>query len=220
VPARWPGGVAERSRSLLLPATALLAGLLLILGGVGLLELSGSTSASAPVVPTVDYGSLASASATSATLRPPVAASVPVGSRLMLPRLGVDAVVTVVGAPGGVMAVPRDPTELGWWDGGAAPGQTRGNVVVVGHVNYAGSSGALAVLVDTRIGDDVRITEPGRVYRYRIRAVRTYAKTTGLPAAIFSRSGPGGLVLITCGGPFDPATGNYLDNIVAYADPL
>jgi len=26
-------------------------------------------------------------------------------------------------------------------------------------------------------------------------------------------------VLITCGGPFDSATGNYLDNIVAFARP-
>jgi hypothetical protein len=27
-------------------------------------------------------------------------------------------------------------------------------------------------------------------------------------------------VMITCGGPFDPATGNYEDNIVAYATPV
>jgi hypothetical protein len=28
------------------------------------------------------------------------------------------------------------------------------------------------------------------------------------------------LVILTCGGPFDAATGHYLDNIVAYALPV
>jgi hypothetical protein len=27
------------------------------------------------------------------------------------------------------------------------------------------------------------------------------------------------VALVTCGGPFDAATGNYLDNIVAFAVP-
>jgi hypothetical protein len=30
----------------------------------------------------------------------------------------------------------------------------------------------------------------------------------------------GRLVLVTCGGPFDASTGNYLDNIVAFAVPV
>jgi hypothetical protein len=39
------------------------------------------------------------------------------------------------------------------------------------------------------------------------------------PAEAFDRIGRARLVLITCGGPFDPSTGNYRDNIVAYAVP-
>ena len=61
---------------------------------------------------------------------------------------------------------------------------------------------------------------PGRTERYRIVAVRTYPKSSGLPAAAFRTAGPAQLVLITCGGPFDSSTGNYRDNIVAYAQPL
>jgi hypothetical protein len=47
-----------------------------------------------------------------------------------------------------------------------------------------------------------------------------YAKPASIPADAFSRTGPPRLVLITCGGPFDPRTGNNEDNIVGHAQPL
>jgi hypothetical protein len=40
-----------------------------------------------------------------------------------------------------------------------------------------------------------------------------------LAAAVFSRQVVPRLVIITCGGPFDAATGHYLDYIVACAVP-
>ena len=135
------------------------------------------------------------------------------GSRLTLTRLGVDALIRPVTVTGGVMDVPRDPATLGWWSSGAAPGDATGTVVIVGHVNYSGVSGALSVLPGARPGDTVAVGGQ----RFMIRAVRTYPKAAGLPADLFTRTGPARLVLITCGGPFDATTGNYQDNIVAYA---
>jgi hypothetical protein len=38
-------------------------------------------------------------------------------------------------------------------------------------------------------------------------------------ASVFSGKVGGRLALVTCGGPFDSATGHYEDNIVAYAVP-
>jgi hypothetical protein len=55
----------------------------------------------------------------------------------------------------------------------------------------------------------VTIHEPAATYRYVIHAVRTYPKSTGIPAEAFDRVGRARLVLITCGRPFDPLTGNY-----------
>lgn len=144
---------------------------------------------------------------------------VPAGTRLHIGRVGVDAPVTHVGLDGRVMQVPRDPHLLGWWTGGAAPGDARGSVVVVGHVNYAGTQGPFAKLPRLRPGDAVTLTEPGADHRYRVDAVRTYPKTKGLPSDAFDRSSSPRLVLITCGGSFDSATGNYVDNIVVYASP-
>jgi hypothetical protein len=146
------------------------------------------------------------------------AAFVP-GSRLRLTRLGVDAKIAAVNTVGNVMQIPRNPHTLGWWRGGSAPGGTAGTTVIVGHINYAGVTGALAVLPDARPGDSLVIDEGQHNLRYRVMAIRTYPKTSGIPADVFSSTGRARLVLITCGGPFDSATGNYEDNIVAYAKP-
>jgi hypothetical protein len=75
------------------------------------------------------------------------------------------------------------------------------------------------VLAHVRPGDAVTVAEAHHRVRYRIAAVRTYPKTTGIPNQVFAENGPSRLVLITCGGPFDPSSGNYEDNIVAYAEP-
>ena len=48
--------------------------------------------------------------------------------------------------------------------------------------------------------------------------MRSYRKSA-LPDGVFARSGPARLVLVTCGGPFDAATGHYLDVVVVTAVP-
>jgi hypothetical protein len=144
----------------------------------------------------------------------------PAGSRLDYARLGVHALVTHVRAVQGVMQIPLNPRTLGWWSDGSAPGDETGTVVVVGHVDYAGTAGAFAVLPSAKPGDTLTIDEPGtHDHRCRVDAVRTYPKSGGLPQGLFSARGPARLVLITCGGPFDTASGNYEDNIVVYATP-
>ena len=161
-----------------------------------------------------------SATGRSATGRSaPGAVPVPSGTELRIDRLSVRATVRPVTVTAGVLGVPQDPAMLGWWSAGARPGDRTGSVVVDGHVNYAGVRGALSVLPLLRPGEPVSLLMDGSRYRYTVTAARTYPKTTGLPAQLFSRTGPAQLVLITCGGPFDSGTGNYRDNIVAYAVP-
>jgi sortase family protein len=177
-------------------------------------------------VPVVDRGTVPSAgppatgtTAAHAADRRNVEHVVPAGSRLQLRRLDVDAPIVPVRVADGVMEIPRDPHTVGWRRGGAGPGDTTGSVVVVGHINYAGTTGALAVLPNARPGDTVVLDEPGTDRAYRVDAVRTYPKTSGIPAAAFSTTGAPRLALITCGGPFDAQSGNYEDNIVVYASP-
>ena len=62
-------------------------------------------------------------------------------------------------------------------------------------------------------------TGDGRLVRYTVQARRVYVKAAGLPADIFTQTGPPRLVLISCGGTFDPSVHSYEENIVVYATP-
>jgi hypothetical protein len=146
--------------------------------------------------------------------------TLPLGSRLRITGHDVDARIRRVQVVGHEMQIPQDPRLVGWWTAGAAPEDRQGTVVIVGHINYAGVSGALSVLPALRPGEAISIAEPRRTVRYRVAAVRTYPKTSGIPDSVFAQNGPARLVLITCGGPFDSTTGNYEDNIVAFARPV
>jgi hypothetical protein len=142
--------------------------------------------------------------------------------RVDLPALGVRAVVLPVHALNGVLGVPADPQQLGWWADGAMVGAGTGTVVIDGHVDSAATgAGALFHLTDLRAGAAVRVTTTsGQVQRYVVIARRTYLKHQGLPADLFRTDGPPRLVLITCGGPFDATARSYLDNVVVFAVPV
>ena len=153
----------------------------------------------------------------------PVLATVPLPGpdQLDLPQRRVSAPVVPVGVDAaGAMAVPDPATTVGWWSGGARPGDATGTVVLVGHVDsHTTGLGAFAALPALVPGEpvDVRAAD-GHTVRYRVAARRRYRKAD-LPAAVFARDGPARLVLITCGGRFDRGQRSYQDNVVVYALP-
>ena len=147
----------------------------------------------------------------------PAAASVPAELRLA----GTSAAVVPVGVgPGGSLALPASPDEVGWWTSGALAGAPHGSTLVAGHVDAAGTGpGAMAALRDLQVGDLVALRgADGTEHRYRVESRRSYPKTD-LPADLFRTDGPPRLVLVTCGGRFDRATGHYDDNVVVHAVP-
>jgi hypothetical protein len=142
--------------------------------------------------------------------------------RLRLPRLHVDAPVlpVSVGADG-LLGVPDNPRQLGWWTESGRPGMPSGSVVIDGHVDSAAlGPGALLRLGEARPGDEVVLMNAsGGSTRYTVVARRSYAKTSLPLAEVFGQDVGPRLVLITCGGVFDQATGHYADNVVVYAVP-
>jgi hypothetical protein len=184
---------------------------------------AGSTdiASTGPRLP--DVGSVPS---TYAPAAPPPDAVIPVATLLVprhlrLPTLGVSAqVVPVLPLPDGELAVPDEPSRLGWWSAGGTPGAGYGTVVLDGHVDTRRAGpGALFRLADLRPGDPIVIeADAGHAFTYTVRAVHSYPKRN-LPSDVFARSGAARLVLITCGGSFDQATHEYADNVVAYATP-
>lgn len=140
--------------------------------------------------------------------------------RLVIARLAVDAAVIPMSVgPDRSLGVPDNPALLGWWRGGAWPGQPAGSVVVDGHVDSARSGpGALFRLRTLVPGDLVTLSGQGGSVRYVVAARRQYPKAT-LPASTFDQHVGARLVLVTCGGRFDARTRHYADNVVVFARP-
>ena len=61
-------------------------------------------------------------------------------------------------------------------------------------------------------------SDDGKTRNYRVSTMRRTRKAK-LPESIFSRTGRRRLVLVTCGGPFNTATGHYRDNVIVTAFP-
>jgi len=163
---------------------------------------------------------MSTAPGSSRTGRHPVVPTV-IGAprRLQLAAAGVDAAVVPVGVgPGRQLAVPGDVRLLGWWSSGPLPGSPAGTVVIDGHVDDRGGPGALFRLARTPVGAALVLQTPAGVLRYVVQARRLYGKDQ-LPGDLFTAAGRPRLVLITCGGPFDRASGHYQDNVVLYALP-
>lgn len=144
-------------------------------------------------------------------------------AQLRLPSLELSApVVPVDVGPDGWLGVPDDPDVLGWWRSGALPGSGRGTVVIDGHVDSAARGpGTFFRLGELRPGDPVVIEGgAGDVRQYRVTGRRQFPKSE-LPANdVFSQATEERLVLITCGGRFDPTSRRYEDNIVIFALPV
>ena len=141
-----------------------------------------------------------------------------------IPRLDAKApIVTVSTLPDGSLDVPLNPKTVGWWNGGAKPGAAKGTAILDGHVNYNGVDGVLSRIGALDPGDTVYIDglHNGKKTRvkFKITGVRTYHKTALPYKQIFDQKSVGRIAIVTCGGPFNAQTGNYLDNIVAFAVP-
>jgi hypothetical protein len=144
----------------------------------------------------------------------------PAPVHLALPALAIDAPVLPIGVQAGNgLAIPDNPKVVGWWQGGARPGDNGGTVVLAGHVDTArDGAGALFPLTRALPGQHVVLTTSRGARDYVISAVRSYLKAD-LPTDVFATTGRPRLVIITCAGAFDPRTKQYADNLVVYALP-
>ena len=113
-----------------------------------------------------------------------------------------------------------DETEVGWWKFGSAPGLP-GATVMAAHVSWNDRAGPFHQLGNAEIGDRLEVdTGDGYTRIYQVVERTMYGKSE-LPAErIWRTTGPETLVLITCGGDFNPNINRYRHNIVVYAIPV
>jgi sortase (surface protein transpeptidase) len=136
-------------------------------------------------------------------------------ARLSIPSLGVHADVQRVSSTATGIEVPQ-VGRAGWFDEGPRPGEP-GRAVMIGHLDSQTGPGLFALLPGVERGTDVSIADArGAVRRFEVVGKAEVTKATFPSAAVYGPSPSPVLVLITCGGPYDPATG-YRDNVIVYA---
>lgn len=137
-------------------------------------------------------------------------------TRLIIPSIGLDAPIEVVGIVDGVMDVPQDPWNVGWYPAFSRLGQGR-NVVMSGHVDWWGVGPTVfADLENVGEGDEIDVTgEDGSSFTYQVTAVRSVDATTPAGEALAGASGEA-LTLITCTGDFNGE--HYLSRLLVQAE--
>jgi len=130
-----------------------------------------------------------------------------------------DPIISVGLTDDGELEVPGE-TEVGWWEGGSSPGLP-GATVLAAHVSWNGTIGPFNRLGNAELGEQLELdTGDGFVRTYQVVERALYDKDS-LPAErIWRTTGPEMLVLITCGGSFNPSIHRYRQNIVVYAVPV
>jgi len=193
-------------------STALVTAALVAAALVGCSDQSGDTAAPAPT-----SAPSAAASEPAFTAVREVARS-PLPVRLRIPALGVDAAVGPVGkAADGTVEVPTRWEDVGWFDGGARPGED-GPSVLLGHVDSKAGPAVFARLPAAPPGTVVEVVgDGGAVTRWRVDRTEQHPKTRFPTEAVYLPALRPELRLVTCGGAFDRATGHYRDNVVVHA---
>jgi LPXTG-site transpeptidase (sortase) family protein len=120
---------------------------------------------------------------------------------LRIPRIDVDApVVPIQSNEDRVLLPPRDPGIAGWWSDGVAPGAPQGSAVLVGHTVRNNGGGVFDDVGTLRSGDTIEVEGSNSALAYRVQSVDVLSKDEVARNAeqIFTQSGPGRLVVITC----------------------
>jgi hypothetical protein len=120
----------------------------------------------------------------------------------------------------GALQIPADVKRAGWWDGSSRLGDPFGSIVVAAHVDsFTQGLGRIVELLGMNEGDVVEVRSRHLEQRFVVVSARLVPKAAVTArSSIYAPTGDSRLVLITCGGAYDPDTG-YAENMVVVAEP-
>lgn len=154
------------------------------------------------------------------TAQAPLPMPVPVrSSRIVIPRLNVDAPTVVLGLdPKGVMESPRGPMEVGWYNF-SSKANGGGNIVMSGHADYRNYGPAVfARLRELQTGDVVQLLLADQsVATYRVSTISHYSANNAPVQQIVGKTSEETVTLITCEGTFDSRTSTYDKRLIVRA---
>ena len=144
---------------------------------------------------------------------------------LLIPSARLHAAIVAVGLSlTNALGAPDNPSVIGWWADGPAPGEV-GNVLLDGHRDYRDLDGNVGtgvcwLLPETAVGDAILVRDTAATVTY----LYTVIATVGVPwdsdegRAYLRRSARALLTLITCEGSFDSDGRSYADRRIVVAE--
>lgn len=141
---------------------------------------------------------------------------------ILIPDAAVDAEVEQNRIVDGTMLDPSGPWVVSWYEGTGRLGE-QGNSVMAGHLDYWGVGPAVFYDLESLDADDeIRVIgDTGEVFTFQVTWTRLYQLEELNSQTISDIVGPttvASLTLITCGGGFDEATGQYLSRYIVRAE--
>jgi sortase A len=138
--------------------------------------------------------------------------------KVTIPAIGVSAGVQDVGqADDGTMGVPVGYDDVAWYTLGADPGQ-QGYAAFTGHISSIYYPGVFYNIDQLGPGNTVHVFgDDGTELVFIVQEVDTYDADSFPLDKIFAPTSDVGVVLITCGGDWDPVAHLFSDRIVVYA---
>jgi len=203
-------------------STILIVGLVLVAVGAFVVAHALSAGTKLPPAAAQDIPSTVSTKVPFApnprSVAPPMPTSTPM--TIVIPAIKVDAPVERLDLnPNGTVQVPplSNHNLAGWYDRSVTPGAT-GTSVILGHVDdYAGPS-VFYNIKNMRKGEAIDVVRAdGKTAVFAVDGVQKASKINFPTNDVYGNVQYPGLRLVTCGGPFDAKTGEYLDSIVVYA---
>ena len=144
--------------------------------------------------------------------------------RLKIPKLNIDAGFQYVGLkPDGVMEIPNNIVDVGWFTGSVRPGD-KGVAIITGHVAQIRGGiltklGVFSDLNELRVGDKLYVlNDKGESITFVVRESRAYNPTADATDVFTSTDGGVHLNLITCEGTWNPAQLSYSQRLVVFTD--
>jgi sortase (surface protein transpeptidase) len=150
------------------------------------------------------------------------------GPTVLPARIDVDAIdapstlIPLGTDPDGSPAEPpvEQPQQASWYKYSVVAGQP-GPSVILGHINGGKHPGVFVKLGELAVGDLATVTlTDGTSVTYSIKRTQKIDKLKFPTDQVFARSTTPKIVLVSCGGRYDPDDKRYLDSIIAYGDQV
>jgi hypothetical protein len=140
--------------------------------------------------------------------------------RLAIPAIDAESsLMSLQLNPDRTVQVPplSNPMQAGWYSLGPTPGEA-GASVILGHVDGRREPGIFFRLNELRSGDRVLVARQDGTTAWFVVYRTEQAPKDDFPTKdVYAATARPELRLVTCGGSFDRESGNYRDNVIAFA---